>query len=145
MGQRISGREIDARLSNGQRLLFESISLNTSSGIKAVKDQGYPAGWVYGEISGSGEIEISTEDMLVLNEQADLAGSWEELQEMDLTFFAKAGSLELNIEVFGVKVDFPGFDFNGKGGDKLTHKIPFEITSEDFVKINGVRLARRKP
>jgi len=143
--QRISGRDVEVRLSNGQRLLIESASLNVEDGVTAVSDQGYPAGWVYGAVKGDGEVEINTEDLNTLLGDAATAGSWEEMAPVDLTFFGKAGTLELLVEVFGIKLRMPGLDLDGKGGDKITHKIPFVVGSPDFVKFNGTPLARRRP
>jgi len=142
--QRLSGKDIEARLGNGIRLLFENASLNIEDGITATTDQGYPNGWVFGEVKGDGEVEVSTETLELIRAEADTAGSWEEMPTFDLTFFGQAGTLELKVEVFGAKLRFPGFEFDGKGGDKLTHKIPFVIGSPDFVKLNGTPLARRR-
>ena len=142
--QRISGQDVEARLSNGLRMLFDSASLNLEDGITATSDQGYPSGWVFGEVKGDGEVEVSTDTLELVRAEADAAGSWAQMPEFDLTFFTQVGSLELKVEVFGIKLRFPSFEFDGKGGDKLMHKIPFVIGSPDFVKLNGTPLARRR-
>lgn len=141
--QRISGKDVEARLPSGRRILFETVNLNLNDGIAATRDQGYPNGWVGGEVSGDGDMEISTEMMLVLNEEAAQAGTWESIPAFDLTLYAKSGDLELDVRVHGVKLHFPQFAVDGKGGDKLMHTVNFEVTSPDFVHINGIPLANR--
>lgn len=142
--QRISGRDVDVRLPSGVIALFDQVNLNLASGVAAVTSGGYPAGWVYGEITGDGDIQLDPEELVKLNGEASKAGSWEEMPEVDMTLFTKVGGLELKIEVFGCKFDFPDFKVDRKGGDKLTHTVKFMITGEDYVHLNGVPLARRR-
>ena len=143
MSQRISGRDVVVKLSNGTRLLFEQVNVNLDDGITATSDQGYPNGWVHGKVKGDGDIEVSTETLLTLNEEAELAGSWEEMEAFDVTMYAQAGDLEMYVKLHGVKLRMPNFQFSGEGGEKVTHQINFVITSPDFVRLNGVPLAKR--
>ena len=143
MQQRISGRDVSVTLPSGKIGLFDQINLNLASGIAAVSSGGYPAGWVYGEVTGDGDITVDPEELNKLLAEAENYGSWEAMPDMDVTLFAQAGDLELKVELFGVKLDFPNLQADRKGGDKLTHQIKFIIAGEDFVAINGTPLARR--
>ncbi|MNP76220.1 hypothetical protein D3C76_1734230 [compost metagenome] len=54
-------------------------------------------------------------------------------------FFAKAGEEELKVEAFGCKLKVSSLlNIDPKGGEKSKHKVPFDVTSPDFVRINGV-------
>jgi hypothetical protein len=141
--QRISGKDVEARLPSGARIFFEQVNINCDDGISATTDQGYPNGWVAGEVKGDGDIEVATEALLTLNEEAKIAGSWEAMEPFDLTFYAKVGALEMEVRAFGAKLRMPNFSFDGAGGEKLTHTINYVVSSPDFVHINGVPLANR--
>lgn len=143
--QRLAGRDVSLTLSRtGRIVLFDQVNLNLSSGISAVTSGGYPAGWVYGEITGDGDILIDPEALDKLLVEASAAGSWEEMVEEDMTLFSKVAGKTRKIEVFGVKMDFPDEKVDRKGGDKITHTVKFLITGEDFVHMDGVPLARRQ-
>lgn len=143
MHQRISGKDVEVRLPSGQRILFDQVNLNLDDGIVATHDQGYPNGWVRGEVKGDGDLQVPTETLLALNNEAALAGSWEEMPAFDITFYAKVGTVELDVRAHGCKLRMPNFPFDGKGGDKVMHTINFVVSSPDFVHLNGVPLAQR--
>ena len=43
------------------------------------------------------------------------------------------------MEAFGCKLKVSSLlDIDPKGGSKTTHKVPFDVTSPDFIRINGV-------
>ena len=134
--QRLSGRDVEARMAGGTRIAFEQATLDLDDGIVATQSQGYPYGWVGGPVKGEGELQL-------LNQEAALAGSWEEMATIDLSFYAKVGDLELHVEAFGVKLRMPNFDFKGDGGEKTMHTVRFIVSSPDFVRLNGTPLARR--
>ena len=117
----------------------------TSTGSpKAVTSAGYPAGWVYGEVTGDGDLMVDPDELVKLLEEADRAGSWEEMDALDLVLYVNTGDLELKVEVFGIKLDFPDVKIDAKGGEKLTHTIKFEVTGAEYVHINGGPLARAR-
>ncbi|AKT28199.1 DUF2597 family protein [Pseudomonas syringae pv. actinidiae] len=98
-----------------------------------------PNGHVDGDVAAAGELELDTTNFNLLIEQAKTAGSFRELEPFDIVFFAKAGEEELRIEAFGCKVRVSSLlSIDPKGGAKNTHKVPFDVTSPDFIKINGV-------
>jgi hypothetical protein len=143
-GQRISGRDVEVRLPSGILSRFDQVNLNLASGAKAVTSAGYPAGWVYGEVTGDGDLMVDPDELVRLLEEADRAGSWEEMDALDLVLYVNTGDLELKVEAFGIKLDFPDVKVDAKGGEKLTHTIKFEVTGADYVHINGVPLARAR-
>ncbi len=140
--QRITGRDVELRLPTGVIALCDQITLNLSVGTKAVRSGGYPAGWVYGEVTGDGEMTIDSEEVIKLLDAAEEAGSWEEMDAFDIVLAASVSSLDLRVEAFGCKLDVPDFKIDRKGGDKITHTLKFEITDPQFVRVNGVPLAR---
>ncbi len=145
MAQRLSGRDVSVTLSETGLLARASeVSLTLEDNITAVTSGGYPDGWVAGEISGEGEMTIAVEEMEKFQEAAQAAGSWEALAPMDLTLFASvSGGAEWKVEAFGCKLKLPSLSVDRSGGEALTQTIPFVITSPDFVRLNGVPLAKR--
>ncbi|CAM3632963.1 MULTISPECIES: phage protein [Yersinia] len=138
MSSRISGQSVDVSM-NGELIHVEKIGLTITDNSSAAQTQGVPDGHVSGDVSGEGDIEVSTKMLPQLTAMAAKAGSWRGIEPFDLLFYAKAGTEELKIEAFGckLKVDSP-LDLDPKGGSVLTHKLKFFITSPDFVRINGI-------
>lgn len=138
MGQRISGQSVDIYI--GTELIHvEKIGLDITDNTAAAQTRGVPDGWVAGDVSAEGEIELSTKAFKQISNLAASAGSYRSIPEQDLLFYAKAGDEELKIEAFGCKLQITnGLDNDPKGGAILTHKVKYLVTSPDFVKINGV-------
>lgn len=101
--------------------------------------RGVPDGYVEGDVAAAGEFELDTSNFRLLIDAARSAGSFRELKPFDVVFFAKAGDDELRVEAFGCKVKVSSLlGIDPKGGEKTKHKVPYEVTSPDFVRINGV-------
>lgn len=138
MSERISGQNIT--LFVGPALVtFEKVTLNIEDTSKAVHSKGLPNGFVRGKLSASGEVEVDTANFMLLQALALAAGSWQGIGTWDAIFTAYAGETVLNVIadecLFKVtKV----LDAGAEGGDKLMHTLPFEVTGQDFVRINGV-------
>ncbi|MEY0159778.1 phage protein, partial [Providencia manganoxydans] len=100
---------------------------------------GVPDGYVNGDVSAEGELELSTKYLNVITAKARNAGSWRAIPLVDLMWYAKAGTEELKVESFGCKLNVTDIlDVDPKGGAVMTHKIKFIVTSPDFVRINGI-------
>jgi hypothetical protein len=56
--QRISGRDVEARMAGGTRIAFEQATLDLDDGITGTTSQGYSYGWVSGAIKGEGELQV---------------------------------------------------------------------------------------
>ncbi|ELH9140224.1 DUF2597 family protein, partial [Salmonella enterica] len=113
-------------------------TLDITDNTKAIQERGVPNGWVRGDVEASGEIEVDTVNFQLLGEAAREAGSWRDIEEADFLFFAQAAKTELKIEAFGCKLLISNLmNIDSKGGDSLSHKIKFLVTSPDFVHIDG--------
>ena len=135
---RISGINFDVNLGDLQ-VHVEKATLDITDNSTVAQSKGVPNGHVDGDVAAADELELDTTNFNLLIEQAKSAGSFRELEPFDIVFFAKAGDEELRIEAFGCKVRISSLlSLDQKGGEKNKHKIPFDVTSPDFIKINGV-------
>lgn len=90
-------------------------------------------------MAAAGDLELDSTNFNLLIEAARSAGGFRKLEAFDVVFFAKAGDEELRIEAFGCKLKVSSLlAIDPKGGEKTKHKVPFEVTSPDFIRINGV-------
>ncbi|EFR3507425.1 DUF2597 family protein [Salmonella enterica] len=137
-GERISGMSFDVSF-NGRIVHVKTATLDITDNTKAIQERGVPNGWVRGDVEASGEIEVDTVNFQLLEEAAREAGSWRDIEEADFLFFAQAAKSELKIEAFGCKLVISNLlNLDTKGGDAISHKIKFMVTSPDFVKIDGI-------
>jgi hypothetical protein len=121
------------------RLHAEKASISIKDGRKAVKDGGVPNGYVDGEVGASGEIELDASALSILAEAAKSKGSWQEIETADLMFYAKGTKEEEKIEAFGCLLNLTDVaEYDPTSDKKALTKITFEVTSPDFVRINGV-------
>jgi len=135
---RISGMNFDVNLGDLQ-VHIEKATLDITDNSAAVQTGGVPDGHVDGDVSASGEFELDSANFGLLIEAAQRAGSFRKLEPFDVVFFAKAGEDELRVEAFGCKLKVSSLlDIDPKGGSKSTHKVPYDVTSPDFIRINGV-------
>jgi hypothetical protein len=141
-GQRISGRDVVVTLFNGVQVRFDQVNLNVELGLATVTSQGRADGWVKGENSADGDLQLSTEELLKINEAIAADGvSWESFPEFDMVIHASVADQGIAVGVFGVKLNAPDFKADGQGGAKLAHTIKFLVTASPLVTINGVPLA----
>ncbi|CAD2261506.1 hypothetical protein PSEUDT2_04161 [Stutzerimonas stutzeri] len=135
---RIGGKNFDVNL--GDLLVHvESCTLDITDNTAVAQDKGVPNGHVDGDVAASGEMEFDTANFSLLIEAAKRAGSFRQLDPFDTVFFAKAGDEELRVEAFGCKLKVSSLlNIDPKGGEKSKHKVPFDVTSPDFIRINGV-------
>ncbi|MNJ32848.1 hypothetical protein D3C77_275240 [compost metagenome] len=135
---RIGGKNFDVNL--GDLVVHvESCTLDITDNTAVAQDKGVPNGHVDGDVSASGEMEFDTANFNLLVEAARSAGSFRALQPFDTVFFAKAGEEEMRIEAFGCKLKVSSLlSIDPKGAEKSKYKVPYDVTSPDFIKINGV-------
>lgn len=137
-GKRISGQSIDFNI-DGDLVHVEKVSLSITDNTGVAQTNGVPDGYVNGDVSAEGELELSTKYLNVITAKARSAGSWRAIPLVDLMWYAKAGIEELKVESFGCKLNVTDIlDVDPKGGAVMTHKIKFIVTSPDFVRINGI-------
>lgn len=138
MTQRIGGMDFDITI--GTTLIHvESITLDVTDNSAATQTRGVPNGWVKGDKSAEGEIELDEHEFKKLNEEARTAGSWEDLPETDILFYAETASDYTKIEAFGCKFKVSSvLNFDPKGGEKATKKIAYVVTAPEFIHLDGV-------
>lgn len=135
---RIGGKNFDVNLGDLQ-VHVENITLDITDNTAVAKSRGAPDGYVDGDVSASGEMEFDTNNFNLLIESARSSGSFRKLAPFDTVFFAKAGDEELRVEAFGCKLRISSLlGIDPKGGEKTKHKVPYDVTSSDFIRINGV-------
>jgi hypothetical protein len=135
---RIGGKNFDINLGDLQ-VHIESCTLDITDNTAVAQSRGVPNGHVDGDVAASGEFEFDTSNFNLLIEAAGKAGSFRQLEPFDVVFFAKAGEEELRIEAFGCKLKVSSLlSVDPKGGEKSKHKVPFDVTSPDFIRVNGV-------
>lgn len=135
---RISGKSFDMNVGD-LSIHVEKTTLDIEDNSSVAMDGGVPNGWVAGEKKASGEMELDAANVNLLAEAARSAGSFSELPLVDQVFYANAGKEEQKVEAFGCKLLISSLlDIDPSGGSKHTSKVPFFVTSPDFVHINGV-------
>lgn len=135
---RIGGKNFEVNIGD-LSVTVEKITLDIEDATGVAKDGGVPNGYVDGEVSASGEIELDAANVNLLIEAARSAGSFRQLPVFDTVFYANTGTEEMKVEAFGCKLRIASLlDIDRKGGEKHNSKIPYDVTSPDFVHINGV-------
>lgn len=136
--QHISGSDVDVML--GTTLVnVKQFSLNIEDGVKATSTRGVPDGHVNGAVTASGEITLDTPNFQLVMAEARAAGSFQQLEAMDIIGLGKTLDLQFKVAAFGCKLKLNKImDAAGEGGDKLEHSIPYEVTDKRFVEIDGV-------
>lgn len=135
---RISGMNFDITLGDLQ-VHVEKATLDITDNSAVAQTRGVPDGFVDGDVTASGEYELDAANFALLIEAAKRAGSFRKLEPVDSLFYAKAGDSEVRVEALGCKLKVSSLlDIDPKGGSKTTHKVPFDVTSPDFIRINGV-------
>lgn len=138
MTAKIGGKNFDITLGD-LTVHVEACTLDITDNTAVAQTRGVPNGHVEGDVAAAGEMEFDTTNFNLLIEAAKTAGSFRALEPFDSVFFAKAGEEELRIEAFGCKLRLSNIlTIDPKGSTKNTHKVPYDVTSPDFIKINGV-------
>lgn len=121
------------------KIRAEKATLSIEDGRKTVKDGGVPNGYVDAEVAASGEIELDANNLSILAEEAKSKGSWQSIEPVDLVFYAKGTMDEEKVEAFGCLLNLSDIvNFDPSSDKKAIVKISYEVTSPDFVRINGV-------
>ena len=117
----------------------DKMSLDIDDGTTATKKNGRPDGYVLGEASAKGDLSIDLAECKKLKAAAQAAGSWQALAPFDIVAYAKSGDDETKIECFGCKIKLNKvLDVDKGSNDKSVRSIPFEVTSPEFINIDGV-------
>ncbi len=135
---RISGKSFYINLQD--LLIFvQTMTADIEDSRAVAKDRGIPNGFVDGEVACTGELEVDAQNLKLITDAAGRAGSFRDLDLFDINCFADTGKEKMEVEMFGCLLKISGLlDIDAVGGEKHVSTIPFEVTSPDFVKINGV-------
>ncbi len=136
--QHISGQDFNVMF--GDTLIHvESMSANITDNRAAVQTRGIPDGFVNGDVSCSGDIELDLKNFNLIKEQAKSAGSFRDLPAFDIIVIAKTFDSESKTEFFGCLLKLSDIlNVDPKGAEKSMRKIDFDVTDSDFVRIDGV-------
>lgn len=117
----------------------EDMSAAISDNRQAVFTRGIPNGYVDGDVSCTGEIELDTKNFNLFIDVARNAGSFRDMPVFDIIYSGRNVSERHKQELFGCLINISDLLNNdAKGGEKSKHKLTFAVTSPDFVRINGV-------
>lgn len=144
---RINGKAFDVRLM-GFKVHVETFSLSIEDNTTVAKNKGRPNGVLLGDVAANGEIVVDTANMNYIIEAARAAGSFQELPPFPINAAAVGsdGSRPEAINVYarGCKLRVSELlNIDPNSTDKTTHTLPFDVTDEDFVDINGVPYLKR--
>lgn len=138
---RINGKSFDTRIL-GARVRFESFTLTIEDESGVATTGGIPDGNLDGNVKASGELTIDLFQFQILSAAAAAAGSWKKVPAFPIDAYAEGASSRgdeyMHVRAHGCKMrlsDLLNIDTNST--DKSTVKIKFDVTSPDFVWING--------
>ncbi|AIS15519.1 tail protein [Pseudomonas chlororaphis subsp. aurantiaca] len=135
---KISGMNFDISVGD-LKIHVETATLDITDNSAVALTRGVPDGWVAGDVAATGELEVDTTNFNLVIEAAGKAGSFRQLETFDQLFYAKTPTDEIRVEAFGCRFKISSLlNIDAKGGEKTKHKLPFDVTSPDFIHINGV-------
>ncbi|WP_163831872.1 phage protein [Spartinivicinus ruber] len=138
----ISGKSFDIHIGDFM-VHVNKATLDITDNRSPTYTRGVPDGYVDGDVSASGEVELDSVNFQLVLDAAKQQGSFKGLEPFDMVYFAKSGDNELKVEVFGCLFKISSLlDIDSKGGEKSSIKLPYEVTDSDFVRINGVPYLR---
>lgn len=138
MSKRISGMSFDVYM-DSDLVHVETCTLSITDNTAAATTHGVPDGYVDGDVSAEGEMELASKAIAILKARAQQSGSWRGIPPLDLLFYAKAGDEEQKIEAFGCKLNLSDLlNIDPKGGAVATRKFKFVVTDPRFINIDGI-------
>lgn len=141
---RINGQSFDFSF-GGTIIHADNFSLEITDNSTFAKKDGRPDGVLKGDVEASGEVSLDISEFKVLLKEAKSAGSWQDMPTFDITAHAKSGEEEFKIEAFACNFKIASLlDVDKTSADKSSVKLPYEVTGQDFVKIDGVPYASIK-
>lgn len=137
--KRVSSSAFNVSVGDFAKMRVEKATLTIEDGRKVVKDGGVPNGFVPGEVGASGDLELDAAAMAILAEEASSQGSWQEIEPVDIVFYAKGTTEEEKVEAFGCLLNLADIvEYDPTSDKKSITKVSYEVTSPDFVRINEV-------
>ncbi len=145
MMNRISGAAFDVRM-GFVKIHFENFTLGIEDGSTTAMDGILPNGTIPGEKKASGKATMDIANFMLMSAAAALAGSWDKLPPFPIDAFAKGegarGTEGMHVHAHGCKLRLASvLNIDPKSTDKSTVEIEYDVTSPDFVWINGTPYA----
>jgi len=142
---RINGKSFDVRFLY-TKIHFENFSLDIDDSSTPAMDHGLPNGSLQGEKKASGEVEMDMANFNRLSAVARASGSWDRIPVFPIDAYAQGegaqGEELMHVRAHGCKLRISSvLSINPNSTDKSTVKIPYDVTSSDFVWINGTPYA----
>lgn len=138
----ISGMNFNVNLGSTM-LHVDSATLSITDNSAVSQTGGVPDDYVDGDVSANGELTVNSSNFKMLSEEAKSKGSWRGMDTFDIVFYAKTANDEFKVEAFGCRIKLSDvLDIDKKGGSASLFKIPFDVTSPDFIHIDGVPYLR---
>ncbi len=139
---RLSGMNFNVML--GDKMIHvDTCTLTITDNSAVSQTAGVPDGFVDGDVSANGELSINASQFALISASAKSAGAWRAMETFDIMFYGKTAKDEVKVEAFGCRIKLSDLlDVDRKGGQASLFKIPFDVTSPDFVHIDGVPYLR---
>ncbi|RZF81301.1 DUF2597 family protein [Pseudoalteromonas sp. CO109Y] len=139
---RLSGMNFNVNLGDIM-VHVDTATLSITDNSAVSQTGGVPDGAVDGDVSANGELSVNASNFALISDAAKSAGSWRGMEPFDIMFYGKTSKDEMKVEAFGCRIKLSDIlDIDKKGGQASLFKIPFDVTSPDFVHINGVPYLR---
>lgn len=139
---KLSGKDFDVTVGDMQ-VKVETATLKITDNRKVRYTNGVADGFLDGDTSAEGEMVVNHSNFLIIQAEAQRAGSWKGIDPIDIAYSATVVDGEKRIEAYGCLLMLEDIaDIKAAGGESDMTKIPFMVTSPDFVRINGVPYLR---
>lgn len=137
MAYKLAGIDVETRIGDF-KIVIEEVSLTIDDKSEVQYQRGVPNGRTRGAASASGEITVDSASFSVITDAAKAAGSFQDIEPLDISFLGDTGDSRVDVKAYGcaLKVtDLITAQTNSES--KVMHKIAYDVTSPDFVTING--------
>lgn len=139
---RLSGMNFNVNVGDTM-VHVDTASLNITDNSAVSQTGGVPDGFIDGDVAASGELSVNASNFKLISDAAKAAGSWRGMDPFDIMFYGKTTKDEVKVEAFGCRIKLSDIlDIDRKGGSASLFKIPFDVTSPDFINIDGVPYLR---
>ncbi|MCS6101410.1 MULTISPECIES: DUF2597 family protein [Shewanella] len=139
---RLSGMNFNVTMGDTM-IHVDTCTLTITDNSAVSQTSGVPDGYVDGDVAASGELSVNASQFALISQEAKKAGSWRAMPTFDMMFYGKTAKDEVKAEAFGCRIKLSDLlDIDKKGGQASLFKIPFDVTSPDFIHIDGVPYLR---
>lgn len=142
MIKEFSGRDFDTFF--GDFLVnVDEASITLEGGKVHTKKKGRPNGYTEGPVSASGSIQVNTTNFLIIHKAAEKAGSFMDIEPIDIVMNSEIGNKAFKVEAFGCVLNITDLlSIDPNASDEINHTIEFEVAGPEFIRINGTPYLR---